>query len=61
MDFTLLMFHNNIEKISEIYLKPTSKVPTLLIFVYFAAIFTMGKNANTHFFKFSNQNKTVCA
>ena len=46
-DYTLLMFHNNTVKISEILnkrnlLKSASKLPFLSIFVYFAAIFAMG-------------------
>ena len=55
-EFILLMFQNNIVKISEILTsetcwKPASKLPTLSIFAWFAAIFTMGKNKYEYFFK----------
>ena len=57
-EFKLLMFHNNIVKISEILNKqnllkiclPTLQI-TLQISAYFSFIFTMGKSENIGFFK----------
>ena len=58
------MFHNNIVKISEILnkrnlLKTSSRLPTLPIFAYFAAILTVRK-MKIFDFKTNEQNQTFC-
>ena len=54
-DIKLLIFNTILWKFqkfwaSATWLKPASKLPTLLIFAYFIVIFTIGKNENIYFF-----------